>query len=194
MDDSVQGPRLRRIVLSNSQHAVLPVSLPWKTKTHEMVKSVEALPPADPWGRDQQCYFLSSWHSLPLQRGISPSMGSVPFALLSSVWPLVPFHWLAPCQHPHYSSTPAFASALWAISAHPSPRPTQQDQSSKKQMWNSSQKAAGRPDWLPQSCRNDIPTVLILLRRCSHACGREGKVNKITMSRTHRIIIFYMLS
>lgn len=33
----------------------------------------------------------------------------------------------------------ALALALWAISAHPSPRPAQQDQSGKKQMWNSSQ-------------------------------------------------------
>lgn len=74
----------------------------------------------------------------------------------------------------------ALALALWAISAHPSPRPAQQDQSGKKQMWNSSQKAAGRPDWPPQSCRNDIPTVLILLQRCSHACAREGKVKEIT--------------
>ena len=106
MDDSVQGPRLRRIVVSNSQHADLPVSLPWKSKTHEVVKSVSKLPPAYTWGRDQQCYFLSTWHSLPPQRGISPPMGSVPFVLFSSVWPLAPFHWLAPCRHPHFSSTP----------------------------------------------------------------------------------------
>lgn len=41
-------------------------------------------------------------------------------------------------------------------------------------------RSAGRPDWPPQSCRNDIPTVLILLQRCSHACAREGKVKEIT--------------
>ena len=134
-----------------------------------------------PWGRDQQCYFLSTWHSLPPQRGISPPMGSVPFALFSSVWSLAPFHRLASCRHPYFSSTPALASALWTISVRPSPRPAQQDQSSKKQMWNSSQKAAGRPDWPPQCCRNDIPTVLILLQRCSRASTREGKVKEITV-------------
>ena len=74
-----------------NMHADLPVSLPWKSKTHEVVKSVSKLPPAYTWGRDQQCYFLSTWHSLPPQRGISPPMGSVPFVLFSSVWPLACF-------------------------------------------------------------------------------------------------------
>lgn len=145
MDDSVQGLRLRRIVLSLSQHAVLPVSLPWKTKTHEMVKSVEALPPAD-LGRDQQCYFLSTWHSLPPQRH-QPThrFSSICSFLICLI--TCPFHWLAPCRHPYLLINPHLASALLNHFCPSLSEPAQQDQSSKKQMWNSSQKAGGRPDW-----------------------------------------------
>lgn len=193
MDDSIQGLYLR-IVLSYSLHAALPVSL-----AQESQDSLHG----------QICRGSSSCgpHETSVSGAIFFSLGSPrPHRMRSAhlqVWLHLLFL-LCPttCSFPagwHSARAHTSHYCLWLQHSKqplPIPLPIQHSRRNggKKPMWNSSQKTADRADALPQPHRSDIPAVLILLRRCSFACAREGKVKRDRRCPRLRIIIFYLMS
>lgn len=114
--------------------------------------------------RCQQCIFLSTWHFPPPLRPVSPPAGATPCVLFSSILPLAPVPLADLRPEPNFPLPSA--SGTYAISAHPSPSPVQQDQQRQKayvefKSEEGDSQKAGRADSLPQLHRNDAPAVLI---------------------------------
>lgn len=137
-------------MLSNSLHAVLPVSLLQKSETHYMVNLQKLFLPGSPkTGISRDISFKCAPLPGP-QSSISLPTGTIPFALFSPVLPLAPSPLASILPEP----TLPFVPSLWHQHSEPSlrtPSPVQHSRTSsgKKRMWNSNHETAGRPDSLP---------------------------------------------